>query len=51
MEPNTNTEKIKALFSIEITKEVFKKEYSLRARIGIYIGVLLGLVDLKITKE
>ena len=38
--------KTKALIGIHQTKKEFKKTYTLRARIGIYIGVLIGLIEL-----
>ena len=42
------SEKLKAIIIITYsTRGDFRKDYTLRARIGIYIGVLLGLIELK----
>jgi len=44
--------KINALIVIDITRKDFLTTYTLRARIGIYIGILIGLVELNfISKE
>lgn len=43
-------EKFKSMFQIKFSKKDFKETYTLRARIGIYIGVLIGLIDLNLTK-
>jgi len=37
-------------FTITTSKEDYKKQYSLRGRIGIFILRVLGIVELKITK-
>ena len=41
------TRKRKALIEIKQNKKDFKANFTFRAKIGIYIGVLIGLVDLK----
>lgn len=40
----------KVFIRITITKQEFYRDYSLRGRIGIYIGVIIGLIDLKFVK-
>ena len=53
-EPNTTTykgltiEKIKGFITLTISKKAFKEQYTLKARIGIYIGTLIGLIDLNL---
>ena len=42
-------EKVKSVIEIKLTKEHFKKNYTLRAKIGIYIGVLIGLISIEFT--
>jgi len=39
------------LITVNMTKKELLETYTLRARIGIYIGVILGLVTLKLRKE
>ena len=41
-------EPFKALIMIEMSKEQWKKEYTLRARIGIRLASIIGLVNIKI---
>ena len=47
----TKEEKYKTLFELEISKEEFRNTYTLRARIGIYIAIFLGLINLKFKKN
>ncbi len=42
--------KRKAIIEIKITKEQFNKEYTLRGKIGIWIGQILGIISVEFIK-
>lgn len=44
---NYKLPKHKALIIIKLSRKEFKEQYTLKARIGIYIGVLIGLIKIE----
>lgn len=46
----TDKEKNNSLIKITTTREDFKRDYTLRARVGIRIACFIGLVELKFKK-